>query len=233
VTFSYAAFSTELIITGDAVVQGTGKKKLVSYITNLVTTREDVEELGGAIRFVGSDPNNYIYYNGELWRIIGVFDVQTQNGTEKLTKLIRINPTETLSYNGGWYNNGNGTNDFSTSRVYNYLYQNFYYKSYNNYSNYTCYNGTGYNSYFNCGYKGLSINAASMVEKVYYNLGSTNPYEIGGQNVFTPAFLMQSENSSATPKVCSYSWIASRRCNDREARPSTVFGVVGLPDPSD
>ena len=233
VTFSYAAYSTELIITGDAIIEGTGRKKLSTYISNLSNTREDVEEVGNAVRFVGSDPNNYVYYNGELWRIVGVFDTQTANGTEKLTKLIRTSPVESLSYNGGWYNNGNGTNDFSTSRVFNYLYENFYYKSYNNYSSYTCYNGTGYNTSFSCGYKGLSINAASMVEKVYYNLGSTNPYEIGRQNVFTPAFLMQSENSSATPKVCSYSWIAARRCNDQENRPSTVLGYVGLPYPSD
>ncbi len=31
-------------------------------------------------RYIGSDPNNYVEFNDELWRIIGVFSVEDENG---------------------------------------------------------------------------------------------------------------------------------------------------------
>ena len=43
------------------------------------------------LRYVGSDPNNYVSFNNELWRIIGVFN-NIDNGTgtkETRLKIIR------------------------------------------------------------------------------------------------------------------------------------------------
>lgn len=41
-------------------------------------------------RYIGSDPNNYVEFNNELWRIIGVFSVEDENGNfEKKVKIIR------------------------------------------------------------------------------------------------------------------------------------------------
>lgn len=34
-------------------------------------------------RYIGSDPNNYVEFNNELWRIIGVFKVEDENGNWK------------------------------------------------------------------------------------------------------------------------------------------------------
>jgi len=233
VTFSYAAFSQELMITGgEAYIEASTDKKLTSYISSLVKSRDDVENVGNAIRYVGSNPKNYVYYNGELWRILGVFDVQTEDGVQKLTKLIRPDPVEIMSWDGGAYNNGNGKNDYANSRILSYLYNNFYYKSYNQWCTYTCFNGTNYDHTFICSYKGLNGNAASMVQKVYWNLGSTNPYEIGIHDVFTPAFLLQSENSSALPNSCS-PIVWGTRCTENDQRVSSVHTYVGLPYPSD
>lgn len=40
-------------------------------------------------RYIGSDPNNYVEFNNELWRIIGVFKVEDENGKwEERIKLI-------------------------------------------------------------------------------------------------------------------------------------------------
>ncbi len=41
-------------------------------------------------RYIGSSPNNYIDFNDETWRIIGVFTVETEDGNkEQLIKIIR------------------------------------------------------------------------------------------------------------------------------------------------
>lgn len=233
VTFSYAAYSSDLMITGgEAIIYPMPRRDLVNYIQGLVGNGE-VEELGGAIRYTGTSPNNYVHYNGETWRIIGVFNVQTDNGTKTLTKIIKDEPVEILSYNSDWYINGqNGKNDFTNSTILNYLYNNYYYKSYDEWNSFTCINGPSMQQ-FNCDFKGLSLNSASMVEKVYWNLGSTNPYTIGVDNVFTPAFLMQSENSSAAPNVCTPNWDDGSRCTEQDSRNSSILTYVGLPYGSD
>lgn len=42
------------------------------------------------IRYYGIDPNNYITYNDELWRIVGVFNVERYDGlTETRLKIVR------------------------------------------------------------------------------------------------------------------------------------------------
>ncbi len=233
VTFSYAAFSTELTITGGALINVERRDTISEYVESQLSTNLDVKRIGNAVRYVGNDPHNYVYFNGELWRILGTFNVQTENGSKTLTKLIRPEPVEIMSWNSDWYtNNKNGKNDFTSSVIYNYLYNNFYYKSYDQWNTFTCYNGASMSS-FTCSYKGLNLNSASMVEKVYYNLGSTNPYTLNDQGVMTPAFLLQSENGSATPNACTPHWDDGSRCTENDSRPSSVLTYVGLPYPSD
>lgn len=48
---------------------------------NVVTCDTKTNDPGGNLRFVGKDPNNYVKFNNELWRIIGVF-----NGQAKIMK---------------------------------------------------------------------------------------------------------------------------------------------------
>ena len=111
-------------------------------ITNLFNHGTD--ELGnldpdGNIRYTGSNPNNYVLFNNELWRIIGVFD-------DKL-KIIRNNYIpivfedngtiigDTAVYEGGgivfgtkdfFYWNYNGTNNWETATLKNYLNGTYY-----------------------------------------------------------------------------------------------------------
>lgn len=61
-------------------------------------TTEDLD--GGNVRYYGYDPNNYIYFNQELWRIIGVFDGKV--------KIIRNEP---LSQNAAPMNYTLGSTD--------------------------------------------------------------------------------------------------------------------------
>ena len=57
-------------VTGK-IIGETGEKELtgadtISVVSTLVTNAD-------AKRYVGGNPNNYVYFNGELWRIIGVY----------------------------------------------------------------------------------------------------------------------------------------------------------------
>ena len=66
------------------------------------------------LRYVGASPKNYIKFNNETWRIIGIFNVYNvdTNKTEKLVKIIR---NESLGYYS-WDATGNndyGINDWA------------------------------------------------------------------------------------------------------------------------
>ena len=57
-------------------------------------------------RYEGSNPNNYVLFNNELWRIIGVFNVATENGSnQNLVKLIRNSEIDSLSWNNSYSGN--------------------------------------------------------------------------------------------------------------------------------
>ena len=63
-------------------------------------------------RYIGADPDNYIQFNNELWRIIGIFDGQL--------KIIR---NESLG-NNAW--DSNDVNDWSTASLQTYLNNDYY-----------------------------------------------------------------------------------------------------------
>ena len=53
-----------------------------------------------SLRYVGADPNNYVSFNNELWRIIGAFN-NIDNGTgtkETRLKIIRDEPIGKYSW---------------------------------------------------------------------------------------------------------------------------------------
>lgn len=61
------------------------------------------------IRYEGKNPNNYVKFNNELWRIIGVFDENTHGHTgEKLIKIVRDDTIGAVVWNkdniGNWAN---------------------------------------------------------------------------------------------------------------------------------
>ena len=63
-------------------------------------------------RYIGSDPNNYVTFNDELWRIIGVFTVD--DGTGKMEQRIKIIRNESIS-NIAW--DSNNTNDWPNATL--------------------------------------------------------------------------------------------------------------------
>ncbi|MBQ6220200.1 MAG: InlB B-repeat-containing protein [Methanosphaera sp.] len=72
------------------------------------------------MRFVGSNPNNYIRFNNELWRVVGVFDTEDENGVVKpRIKIVKINGIGSLSYDSSesTINDGYGINEWSQSDI--------------------------------------------------------------------------------------------------------------------
>ena len=98
-------------------------------------------------RYIGANPNNYVTFNNELWRIIGVFTVEDGNGnTEQRIKIVR---NEKLSSNWNWASNRE--NEWATATLNTYL------------------NGGYYNA--------LDDTSKSMVADTKYYLGGSSTYD--------------------------------------------------------
>jgi len=97
------------------------------------------------LRYVGEDPNNYVSFNNELWRIVGSF-ANISNGTtsSKRIKLVKNG----YAYTGTAFDSNN-SNDYSTSTLK------------------TTLNGTYYN--------GLTTEAKNMIEDAVWNTGGFAP----------------------------------------------------------
>ncbi len=146
ICFTFAKFeysNTYSLINGTV----NNSRKIVPYITRLAKTSSDLEYDGidtlptygtddNNIRYVGANPNNYMYFNCttnvqsqmdestcELWRIIGIFNnVEDENGnTSSRVKIIRDNDVESRSWDNSpsSVNDGNGINQWGGSTYVN------------------------------------------------------------------------------------------------------------------
>ena len=132
-------------------------------IAGLVNTSEEVvlDEAGNA-RYIGANPNNYVYFNCddynnpstcELWRIIGVFSEDTHGRSgEKLVKLIRSESIGNYAWDSG------ATNDWTTASLQKSL-------------NGSYLSGTNLESG-----KGITSATNDMIQEVTWKLGGSSTY---------------------------------------------------------
>ncbi len=169
------------------------------------------------------NPNNYVNFNNELWRIIGL--VNTPEGQR--IKLIRNESigsyswdTSESSINYGW-----GVNEWSTSDMMNLLNNGAYY----NRTSGTCYRASN-NTTTECDFSntGLTNNAKGMIDMVTWNLGSNDGTTYTGTNINTNIFY-NLERSNNTGNICSN----GTYCTDTIPRTTIWVGQVGLMYPSD
>ena len=115
-------------------------------------------------RYIGADPNNYVKFNDELWRIIGVFD--TDDGTGKVEKRLKIIRNESIgNYSWDFNSEGNYINEWSTAQLNNLLNSGAYYNS----------STTASNVDFTD--KGLTEKAKAMIGNAKWYLGRSSTYE--------------------------------------------------------
>ena len=130
----------------------------------------------GDYRYYGANPNNYVTFNDETWRIIGAFhDVDDGTGNkETRLKIIRDESIGNYSWDSSasTVNSGRGVNDWSKADLMTEL-NTLYYNS----TSGTCYNGSK-NASTTCNFTstGLDSTARSMIDDAVYHLGGSSSY---------------------------------------------------------
>ena len=168
-------------------------------------TGEVVNENG--YRYEGKNPNNYIWFNNELWRIIGVFDEASHGVSgQNLVKIIKADSI------GGLVWDKSNTNDWTAASLMNLL-NGAYYNSENGTGGEYCY---GYSTTVpagSCDYTETGINDTyrPMIENVTWHLGG------------------HSRTSATAEAFYGY----ERGTTVYSGRPPTTTGYIGLMYPSD
>ncbi len=183
------------------------------------------------LRYVGSNPNNYVTFNGEKWRIIGVmYNVKDSNGTKPKLKLIKDDYLIYNSYDVSDSNTnmGYGINDWSNSTL-NKMLNDSYYNS----SSITCKREvtegeTTKEEEYECGFvnTGLEDESKALISDATYNLGTNGVESWVGA---TPNKFYEYEKGNSSSKVCS----ESAMCNDTVERKNTWQGKIALMNVSD
>ena len=132
------------------------------------------------LRYIGANPNNYVSFNNELWRIIGVFN-NIDDGTgkkETRLKIIRNEPIGTYSWDNKASGTGSsiseyGSNDWSDSALQLVLNSGAYW---NRTSGECPYGRNGATTSCDFSATGLTEEAKSMISNAKWNLGGTSSY---------------------------------------------------------
>lgn len=131
-------------------------------------------------RYIGDSPNNYITFNNQTWRIIGVFTVEDEDGNKE--QRIKIMKDD---YNDAYlaYSTDDDNNWTSTSYASAYL------------------NG----DYFS----GLNVNAQKMVEPAKWYLGSTTDNGAGSYTLanFSASTAYSAERSNTVYSGNNKNWV--------------------------
>ena len=169
-------------------------------------------------RYTGANPNNYVEFNNELWRIIGVFP--TDDGTGNIENRIKIIRDESIG-TYSWDNKADGTgsstsslgsNDWSDSALQIILNSGAYY----NRTTGNCPSGrNGATTACDFSTTGLTEEAKSMINDAKWYLGGTSSF------------------TSASNGLASHWYTYERGTVVYSGRPTNFIGEVGLMYPSD
>ena len=200
----------------------------------------------GNIRYTGGSPKNYIKFNEEDWRIIGIFNVTTAEGKEE--KLVKIVSNSSIggyswdssegnnddSHEEGEVNDGYGINQWGEVKDED---ENIIYEGadlmrelntlYLNQESGTCYNGPN-NASNACDFsatsavKGINGIYRNMIENVVWNTG-TFIWGSSAQDAYN------AERETKTGKTCT----SGAGCTDEVTRTTSWTGKIGLIYPSD
>ncbi len=205
-TFTAIAKTTlaNKVIGLNSTTQGTGK--VVAESRTDGTTGTDY-------RYEGKNPNNYVWFNNELWRIIGVFGNNTHGQSGNLVKIIKEDSIGTYIYAdyGVW-----ATDESTASAELNILLNSYYYNATNGTSSSSCYTtSSDYKGICDFSSSGIKSNYRSMIQQASWKLG---PNSASGSGIYP--------NSSDSYKY--------ERTSELGKVGSSIFnGYIGLMYPSD
>ena len=141
----------------------------------------DDETSDNNLRFIGANPNNYVSFNNELWRIIGVMN-NIDDGTGTLESRLKIIRDESIG-NYSWDNKANGvgssisdhgSNDWSDSALQQVLNSEAYW---NRTSGECPYGGNGATTTCDFSNTGLTSEAKIMISNAVWNLGGSIAFD--------------------------------------------------------
>ena len=207
--------------------------KATEYITNLLEYNGEGLKIDNTpdqnIRYYGSNPNNYVRFNNELWRIIGVFGNNV--------KLVRSESLGSLSWDSSAssVNNGWGINQWGESTYEDGSYyegadlQVYLNKMYYGGTSVICYDGFD-NKTTTCPTNRLDETAKSLIDNYTWNTGAIDVTDttIVNQETFalnTVPFYKAERGSVHGKSSCS----SGNQCNDTIIRTTEWTGYVGLP----
>ena len=184
------------------------KTSLNEYIISLAGTTQGTGQVvnENGYRYEGKNPNNYIWFNNEYWRIIGVFDSASHGVSGKnLVKIIRADVLDSLA----WHKSN--TNDWTASSLKSLL-NGAYYNAQDGTSSGYCY-GYSTTATANCDYtkRGIQSGYRGMIASVTWHLGG------------------YSSTSATTSAFYGY----ERGTTVYSGRPTSTTGYIGLMYPSD
>ena len=184
------------------------KTSLNEYIISLAGTTQGTGQVvnENGYRYEGKNPNNYIWFNNEYWRIIGVFDSASHGVSGKnLVKIIRADVLDGLAWNKS------NTNDWTVSSLKSLL-NGAYYNAQDGTNSGYCY-GYSTPATANCDYtkRGIQAGYRGMIASVTWHLGG------------------YSSTSATTSAFYGY----ERGTTVYSGRPTSTTGYIGLMYPSD
>ena len=198
--------------------------KATEYITNLLEYDGEGLKIDNTsdqnIRYYGSNPDNYVSFNNELWRIIGVFGDNV--------KLVRSESLGSLSWDTSEssVNGGYGVNEWSQADLQVYL-NKMYYGG----TTVTCYGGS--NNTTTCPTNKLDDASKTLIDNHLWNTGAIDETDTTIVNQETFALntvpFYNAERGNVTGKICN----GGGRCNDTVERATTWTGYIGLPYATD
>ena len=186
-------------------------------------------------RYAGEDPSNYINFNDEAWRIIGLVNVMTSdNKVEQRIKIIKADSIGSYSWDSSSsdVNSGSGVNEWSQAKLKTLL-NDFYYNDYGTTHTHNCYYEAN-NSTKECNFQdnGLKNYSKEMIdEDIIWNIGSSAGTNYTSSIVDNYYAFERGNNL----KTCS----SSELCNDNVTRTnvwdksSEGYHGIGLIYPSD
>ena len=197
------SFSTKLGINESVEYKEPGNADQIIELAAKDTTNFATDDPDNNIRYIGANPNNYVYFNCsdysnqsdntcEKWRIIGVFKNMTKEdgSKEDLVKIIRDGSLGYIPWDS------NSVNDWSKASLQ------------------TTLNGEYYNGTYTTGAL-KNDSTRNAIESVVWNLGGTASY------------------TSASNGLASHWYGYERGTTVYSGRPTTWPGKIGLMYPSD
>ena len=195
-------------VTCDIKFETIPKTNLNDYTISLAGTTQGLGQVvnENGYRYEGKNPNNYVWFNNEYWRIIGVFDSASHGQNNKnLVKIIRADVLDGLV----WHKSN--SNDWTAASL-NKLLNGAYYNAQDGTSSGYCY-GNSSSVTANCDYtkKGIQAGYRKMIANVTWYLGG------------------YSSNSATAESFYGY----ERGTIVSSGRPTSTTGYIGLMYPSD